>query len=124
MKKSPPKWNWEKIEVTDFDLNSVDKKDITGIYFSEKTILINDDGSEKTLNEEKCSPIYHIGVRLSVNETIELLKNDPKSLNYFQNIIALNPDLSVCKTDFGYLEFISPGDMTLEEYEEIKNNTK
>ena len=116
---------WISKEVDFDDPELVDTKDITGFCFLEQSFVL--DGEEIYEGKTRSvSPTYYVGTRISILDALEMVKNESEmTRNYFQNLAQKYPNVSVCKTELGYLEVMwDQSDITLDEYIAKKNKSK
>ena len=114
---------WIQKEVDFEDPELVDTKDITSFYFSE-TSYINDGEDVYKGKSKRISPTYNVGTRISHGEALEMSKNTG-SHDYFVNVAKNYPNISLCKTEVGYImPMFNEDEITLEEYIANKNKNK
>lgn len=97
------------------ELMNIDSKSVTRIRFFEQSFV--KDGEDIYVGKAKpLSPIYCFGQRISAEEALELCSEDSISNDYVKNNIRMNPNVTFCKTDLGYLEVLSSDCITMSEY--------
>ena len=114
---------WESKEVDIQEPENVDTTNVISFYFYEQS-FINDGGDIYIGKQKKCSPVYHLGKRISITEALEICKKTGINRPLFEQLYKNNSNASICQTELGYLFLMDEDAITLEEYINSKDTNK